>query len=87
MNKNEIIEKQKRYLFSCVATYYDEPLVVDHAKDNYVYDAEGKEFWIFWRDPHRQCRPLQREGDRPSMTKRTGCSTSRPSMPTSHRFG
>jgi 4-aminobutyrate aminotransferase-like enzyme len=48
MNKNEIIEKQKRYLFSCVATYYDEPLVVDHAKDSYVYDAEGKEFLDFF---------------------------------------
>jgi len=44
VNKNEIIEKQKKYLFSCVSTYYDEPLVVDHAKDQYVYDADGKEF-------------------------------------------
>jgi len=48
MNKNEIIEKQKKYLFSCVSTYYDEPLVVDHAKDQYVYDAEGKEFLDFF---------------------------------------
>jgi 4-aminobutyrate aminotransferase-like enzyme len=48
MNKNEIIEKQKRYLFSCVATYYDEPLVVDHAKGNFVYDAEGKEYLDFF---------------------------------------
>jgi len=31
VDKKEIIEKQKKYLFSCVATYYDEPLVVDHA--------------------------------------------------------
>ena len=46
MNKKEIIDKQKKYLFSCVATYYNEPLVVDHAKDNYVYDVEGNEFWI-----------------------------------------
>ena len=48
MKKQEIIDKQKKYLFSCVATYYDEPLVVDHAKDNYVYDAEGKEFLDFF---------------------------------------
>jgi len=48
VNKNEIIEKQKKYLFSCVSTYYDEPLVVDHAKDQYVYDAEGKEFLDFF---------------------------------------
>jgi 4-aminobutyrate aminotransferase-like enzyme len=48
MDKKEIIEKQQKYLFSCVSTYYDEPLVVDHAKDQYVYDAEGKEFLDFF---------------------------------------
>src|SRR5881397_2770186 len=48
MKKQEIIDKQKKYLFSCVATYYDEPLVVDHAKDNYVYDIEGKEYLDFF---------------------------------------
>ena len=48
MNKQEIIDKQKKYLFSCVATYYDQPLVVDHAKDHYVYDADGKEFLDFF---------------------------------------
>jgi len=48
VNKDEIIQKQKKYLFSCVSTYYDEPLVVDHAKDQYVYDAEGKEFLDFF---------------------------------------
>ena len=48
MDKKEIIDKQKKYLFSCVATYYDEPLVVDHAKDHYVYDAEGKEYLDFF---------------------------------------
>ena len=48
MDKKEIIEKQKKYLFSAVATYYDEPLVVDHAKDQYVYDTDGKEFLDFF---------------------------------------
>jgi 4-aminobutyrate aminotransferase-like enzyme len=48
MNKREIIEKQKKYLFSCVATYYNEPLVVDHAKEQYVYDADGKQFLDFF---------------------------------------
>src|SRR5439155_947223 len=28
--------------------YYDEPLVVDHAKDNYVYDIDGKEYLDFF---------------------------------------
>jgi 4-aminobutyrate aminotransferase-like enzyme len=48
LNKQEILDKQKKYLFSCVATYYDQPLVVDHAKDQYVYDADGKEFLDFF---------------------------------------
>lgn len=48
MNKKEILEKQKKYLFSCVSTYYDEPLVIDHAKDQYVYDIDGKEFLDFF---------------------------------------
>ncbi len=48
MDKKEIIEKQQKYLFSCVATYYDEPLVVDHAKDQYVYDADGNEYLDFF---------------------------------------
>ena len=48
MKKQEIIDKQKKYLFSCVATYYDEPLVVDHAKDSYVYDSDGREFLDFF---------------------------------------
>ena len=48
MDKKEIIDKQKKYLFSCVSTYYDEPLVVDHARDQYVYDTDGKEFLDFF---------------------------------------
>ena len=48
VDKKEIIDKQKKYLFSCVATYYDEPLVVDHAKDQYVYDTDGREFLDFF---------------------------------------
>ncbi len=48
MNKQDIIDKQKKYLFSCIANYYDEPLVVDHAKGTYVYDSEGKEYLDFF---------------------------------------
>ena len=48
MNKQDIIDKHKQYLFSCIANYYDEPLVVDHAKGTYVYDSEGKEYLDFF---------------------------------------
>jgi 4-aminobutyrate aminotransferase len=48
MKKKEVIEKHKKYLFPIVANYYEEPLVVDHAKGNYVYDVEGKEYLDFF---------------------------------------
>ena len=48
MKKQEILDKHQKYLFSSVATYYDEPLVVDHAKGSFVYDIEGKEYLDFF---------------------------------------
>ncbi len=48
MKKQEIIEKHKQYLFSSVANYYEEPIVVDHAKGGYVVDIEGKEYLDFF---------------------------------------
>jgi len=48
MKKEEVIKKQKNYLFSCVANYYEEPLVVDHAKGAMVVDVEGKQYLDFF---------------------------------------
>jgi 4-aminobutyrate aminotransferase len=48
MKTQEVIEKHKKYLFPIVANYYEEPLVVDHAKGSYVYDLEGKEYLDFF---------------------------------------
>lgn len=45
---SEILRKHKEYLFSCVANYYDEPLVIDRAKDSIVYDLEGREYLDFF---------------------------------------
>jgi len=48
MKTQEIIDKHKKFLFPVVANYYDEPLVVDHAKGCHVYDIEGKEYLDFY---------------------------------------
>jgi len=48
MNKKDIIDKHGKFLFSCVANYYEEPLVVDRAKGTYVYDIEGREYLDFF---------------------------------------
>lgn len=47
MTKDEIIRKHKEYLFNCVTTYYKDPLVIDHAKGQYVCDLDGKQYLDF----------------------------------------
>ena len=46
--QQEILARHREYLFSCVANYYEEPLVVDHAKDSLVYDVDGREYLDFF---------------------------------------
>lgn len=48
MKKEEILDKHKKYLFSCVANYYDEPLVVERGKGSYIYDVDGREYLDFF---------------------------------------
>ena len=48
MKSDEILKKHKDYLFPCVLNYYSKPLVVDHAKDQYVSDIEGNRYLDFF---------------------------------------
>jgi 4-aminobutyrate aminotransferase-like enzyme len=47
MTKEEIVRKHKDYLFNCVATYYKDPLVLDHGKGQYLCDVDGKQYLDF----------------------------------------
>jgi len=47
MTKDEIIRKHQQYIFKCVTTYFKDPLVIDHAKGQYVYDLEGRQYLDF----------------------------------------
>ncbi len=47
MTRDEILKKHKQFLFNCVTTYYKDPLVVDHAKGQYVCDLEGRQYLDF----------------------------------------
>jgi 4-aminobutyrate aminotransferase len=47
MTKDEIILANKEYLFPAVFHYFKEPLVVARAKDQYVWDADGKQYLDF----------------------------------------
>ncbi len=48
MTKEEILLAQKEYLFPSVFHYFEQPLVIDHAKDQYVWDADGNQYLDFF---------------------------------------
>jgi 4-aminobutyrate aminotransferase-like enzyme len=48
MNKQELLLAQKEFLFPAVFHYFKEPLVVTHAKNQFVYDIDGNEFLDFF---------------------------------------
>jgi 4-aminobutyrate aminotransferase-like enzyme len=48
MTKQEILIAQKEFLFPAVFHYFKEPLVVTHAKDQYVWDADGNQYLDFF---------------------------------------
>ena len=48
MTKEEILLAQKEFLFPAVFHYFKEPLVVTHAKDQYVWDADGNQYLDFF---------------------------------------
>jgi 4-aminobutyrate aminotransferase-like enzyme len=48
MTKQEILLAQKEFLFPAVFHYFKEPLVVSHAKDQYVWDIDGNQYLDFF---------------------------------------
>src|ERR1700694_1991903 len=48
MTKEEILVAHKKYLFPSVFHYYQQPLVMERAKDQYVWDADGKQYLDFF---------------------------------------
>src|SRR5258708_30026751 len=48
MTKQEVILANQQYLFPSVFHYFKEPLVVTHAKDRYLWDADGNQYLDFF---------------------------------------
>ncbi len=48
MTKEEVLLAERDFLFPSVFHYYKNPLVISHAKDQYVYDSEGKQYLDFF---------------------------------------
>jgi len=47
-SRQEILEKQKRFLFPAIITYYSEPLALARGKGLCLYDTEGREYLDFF---------------------------------------
>ena len=48
MSAEDILSKQKEFLFPCVANYYEEPVVITKAKGSYVDDVRGIQYLDFF---------------------------------------
>src|SRR5437867_738150 len=48
MTKDEILIAQKEFLFPSVFHYFAEPLVIERAKSQYVWDADGRQYLDFF---------------------------------------
>jgi 4-aminobutyrate aminotransferase len=48
MTRDEIILAHKTHLFPAVFHYYSQPLVIDRAKDQWVWDADGNQYLDFF---------------------------------------
>ena len=48
MTKDEILLANKDFLFPAVFHYFQEPLVIEKAKDQYVWDADGNQYLDFF---------------------------------------
>jgi 4-aminobutyrate aminotransferase len=48
MTKQEILVADKEFLFPALFHYFREPLVVTHAKDQWVWDADGNQYLDFF---------------------------------------
>ncbi|MBZ5705981.1 MAG: aminotransferase class III-fold pyridoxal phosphate-dependent enzyme, partial [Acidobacteriia bacterium] len=48
LSREEINRKQKEYIFPSVTTYFSDPVPMDHASMQHVWDVEGKKYLDFF---------------------------------------
>ncbi len=50
LSRQEILRKQKEYIFPSVTNYYADPLPLDHGYMQHVWDVEGRKYLDFFGD-------------------------------------
>jgi 4-aminobutyrate aminotransferase len=48
MERQEILDKHRQFLFPCVANYYEEPVVLTEGRGSQVKDVDGREYLDFF---------------------------------------
>lgn len=48
MDRDEVIQKHRNYLFPCVVNYYTQPLVAERGEGQYLWDVEGRRYLDFF---------------------------------------
>ena len=48
MSNQEILEKQKHYIFPSIATYYENPLILERGEGQYLYAEDGTPYLDFF---------------------------------------
>src|SRR5438105_10097124 len=48
LSRQEINQKQKEFIFPSVTTYYSDPVPMDHALMQHVWDVDGKKYLDFF---------------------------------------
>ena len=48
MNRGEVVQKHRDYLFPCVVNYYTQPLVAERGEGQYLWDLEGRRYLDFF---------------------------------------
>src|SRR5437763_2657182 len=48
LSRQEINQKQKKFIFPSVTTYYSDPVPMDHALMQHVWDVDGKKYLDFF---------------------------------------
>src|SRR5580765_4942331 len=85
LTRAEINRKQKEYIFPSVTTYYSDPLPMDHASMQHVWDVDGKKYLDFFGGivtiSVGHCNPRVTEKTKAQMDKLQHVSTCFPTEP------
>jgi len=85
MKRDEIVRKQKEFIFPCVSTYYSEPLPMERGEMQHVWDVDGKKYLDFFGGivtvSLGHCNPRVTEKTKAQMDKLQHVSTCFPTEP------